>query len=135
MTVCNLGIIFNLLSLLAGAMSIVAGATLWGNVDFVRAVIYLFLIASGAFIIIVELFYLPGLIVYLQCHQTMWGRVLFFTFLGCLAFQNGDTLHIICMVLILLVAFIFFLWALVSSNDSRDYVYNRWRQRVLFFFL
>ena len=113
MPVCNLGIVFNLLSLVAGAMSIVAGATSWGSrPKFVQIILCLFLICAGAFIIIVELFYLPGLIFFVQCHQSMWGRVIFFTFLGCLAFLEGTTLNTICMIVILVVAFIFFLWAL-----------------------
>eukprot|EP01083_Nonionella_stella_P214568 773053_1 len=110
-----LGLMINICTILVGLLSILAGTTLWsGGMDVDLAMTHLFMIGSGLFIIITESFYLPRLMMYVKCHQTLWGRTIYFFVLALLSYMNGDALHITCMALILFITLFFIIYGLVS---------------------
>merc|ERR1712154_205650 len=86
-----------------------------GGMDIIYAVTHLIMVISGCFIIVTEAYYLPRLVMYVKCHQTLWGRCIFFTVLALLSYMNGDVLHIICLAVIGSVVLFYVLYGLVSA--------------------
>eukprot|EP01083_Nonionella_stella_P165443 550374_1 len=103
----RLGLSINICTLIVGILSIVAGASYW-------ALSFFFMIASGLFIIVTELYYLPRLMMYVKFNQTLWGRTVFFMILAFVSFMNGDALHITCMSLMLAVVLFFIIYGVVA---------------------
>ena len=108
-----LGLSINICSIVVGLLTIIAGTSLWGFSSLVT--LNLFMLSSGIFVIATELFYFPRLMMYVKSHQTLWGRSIFFTFLGMLSHYNGDALHITCMILIFCVVCFLIIYGLIAS--------------------
>ena len=111
-----LGFSLNIISLLVGVVTFVSGCLLWKpSMDFDMVILHLFMMASGLFIIVFELFYVPSIGMYIKCYQTLWGRVIYWTVMAFMAWMNGDDAHKVLFSLILCAVGFLVIYGLVAQ--------------------